>query len=567
LELGSWFRGIERAVGILQKQVRRAQRRLTFEAFVSRLAWCWFATFWAAVLAIAINKLWPVADQRVWTLGWFAGVLAVGLLVAICWTWAGRHDALTAAVEIDRRFDLKERVSSTYALSREQRTTPFAAALLRDAEQRVSRIDVAQRFRVSPGRLTLLPLAPAGLALVLAVLVGARAPQVPSRPQAAAATAQIKKPALALVKKLEETRKQAAEKGLRDALLVLEPLEEEAKSLAERKQFDKKQSLVELNDLVKGAEARRKELAGSAELKQQLAQLKNLDQGPAQKLGQALKAGAFEKARAELNQLAEQMAAGRLDAEGKRALGKQLDELRSSLSAQAEAQRQAEETLQKRVDSHRQAGNRAAAERAQQQLDKLAAQRDQMEAMRQLAEQVQQAGQQAARGENIEAAQTLRQVAELLEQVGDKLDEMEMLDRALGQVADAKNAMGCKECDGEGCKACQAGDAHNPLGGHDLRPGVGIGANRRGDGKAAASFIDSHVPQTVGGGSGVVTGEADGANRKGRVQEEIRRAFSGAEQHSAEALSSQRLPHGYRDHAKKYFDALREGPSAKAGEQ
>ena len=57
----------------------------------------------------------------------------------------------------------------------------------------------------------------------------------------------------------------------------------------------------------------------------------------------------------------------------------------------------------------------------------------------------------------------------------------------------------------------------------------------------------------------MVTGTADGPNRKGQVQEEIKSQFSNAQQQTAEALSGQRLPHDYRDHAKKYFDTLREG--------
>lgn len=543
----------------LHKQIRRAQRRLTLEAFVGRLAWCWFVTLSLAALAIGAIKLWPFVDEQIWNLSWAGGALAVGLLVALVWTWVRRQDALAAAVEIDRRFDLKERVSSTLSLRPDQREAPFAEALVRDAEQRVSRIDVSQRFRVALDRRSLLPLAPACLALALAVLVGARAPEAQATAQAAATAAQIKKPAQTLVKKLAETRKLAAEKGLRDADLVLKQLEEAAKSLADRKKVDKKQTLVELNDLVKGAEQRRKELAGSAEMKQQFAQLKTLDQGPAQKLGQALKAGDFEKGQQELNNLAEQLAGDKLDAAGKQALGKQLEELQKTLAAKAEAQKQAEEALQKQVESQRRAGNTAGAEKAQQQLDKLAAKREQMEKMEQLAEQLKKAGEQMKKGEGKQAAETLEQTAKQFEQMGEKLDEMEMLDQALDQVADAKNAMACKECEGEGCKACQGGHANDPLGGNDLMPGVGIGGNRRGDGKAAASFVDSHVKQTVGKGAGVVTGEADGANRKGRVQEEIRGAFSSAEQQTAEALSSQRLPHDYRDHAKKYFDALREG--------
>ena len=100
----------------LHRQIRRARARMVLQAFAVRLAWCWFATLLAAVVAIAANKLWPLADDRAWSTGTLAAALGLGLAAAICWAWARRQSTLEAAVEIDRRFGLKERVSSTLAL-------------------------------------------------------------------------------------------------------------------------------------------------------------------------------------------------------------------------------------------------------------------------------------------------------------------------------------------------------------------------------------------------------------------------------------------------------------------
>jgi hypothetical protein len=82
-----------------------------------------------------------------------------------------------------------------------------------------------------------------------------------------------------------------------------------------------------------------------------------------------------------------------------------------------------------------------------------------------------------------------------------------------------------------------------------------LGPDTDPDGK----FYDSAVKQQPGQGPAKVVGEADGPNRKGRVRQEIQTEFSGSEQNAADALSEQRLPRDYRDHAQKYFDALREG--------
>jgi hypothetical protein len=148
------------------------------------------------------------------------------------------------------------------------------------------------------------------------------------------------------------------------------------------------------------------------------------------------------------------------------------------------------------------------------------------------------------------------------------LQEMQLLDDALDQVADAKKAMACKACGGDGCEACQGGDwdKHDgPLdrnrrhrgGGKGI--GVGLGPGLGDDTNAKGRFYDSAVKQQPGRGNAKLVGPADGPNRKGLAQQEIQAEFAGAEQDAAEALGEQRLPRDYRDHAQKYFDALREG--------
>lgn len=544
----------------LRKQVDRAQRRLILQSLAGKLAWCWFATLTAAAIAIGIGKFWPSIDQTTWVLGSIGAALAVGAVVALAWTWATRPAALEAAVEIDRRFGLKERVSSALALDRGQSDTPIGRALVADAEQRVGAIEVADRFGFLVDRRAALPLAPAALALVLAIFVGVRTSQPPTEAKAAE-TVQVKRPAEALARKLEADRKEAAEKGLKDADLVLMRLEEAAKNLAEKKTADRKQMLVALNDLVKQAEKRRKELAGGAELKQQLAQLKNVEQGPAQKLGRALKAGDLPGAIKELDKLKEQLAGDKLEPGAQEQLTKQLEQMREALENKVAAHKQAQEALKEQIAALRRAGNMAAAEKLEQQLEKLAAQMPQTDKLDQMAQKLRQAAESMKRGDAQQAADALAQLSEQLEGMQLELQELEMLDGALDQVADCKNAMACKECNGEGCAACQGegNKLQDKWARKDWARGGGRGAGKRDEAKTDTSFYDSQVKQNVGKGASVVTGQAEGPNRKGQVQEQIKLDLSNAEQQTAEALSGQRLPRDYRDHAKKYFDTLREG--------
>jgi hypothetical protein len=57
----------------------------------------------------------------------------------------------------------------------------------------------------------------------------------------------------------------------------------------------------------------------------------------------------------------------------------------------------------------------------------------------------------------------------------------------------------------------------------------------------------------------VVTDKVDGPNRKGEVREEIKSSFEASKHEAADPLTGQRLPREYREHAKTYFDAIREG--------
>ncbi len=465
----------------LQKQIRRARRRLILQSFTGKLAWCWFVTLLVAAVAIGAGKFWPMDDGRAWALGWLASALAVGLAAAIAWTWARRQNTLEAAVEIDRRFGLKERVSSTLALSHEQLESEIGQALVRDAAERIDRIDVSAKFGLRLERRALLPLLPAVVAFALALGVDGRSPQAPASTTSTAENAQIKKSAQTLAKKLAEQRKPGEETGMPEADALLKQLEASTKELADKPQTNRTQTLVALNDLVKDVEKRRQQVAGAADMKQQLNQLKNLQPGPAQKLGQAMKTGDLKKALQELDKLKEQLAGDKLDAKEKQELAQQLDQVKQALEKAVEAHKQAQEELKEQIESQRKAGNTAQADKLQQQLDKLAQKAPQMEKLGQMAQQLKSAADCMNQGKCDKAADALGKLSDELAGMQKELEELETLDDALEEVADAKNAMNCKECNGEGCKGCQ-GEGFK-IGDHwkrsDFAKGGGIGAGAR----------------------------------------------------------------------------------------
>ena len=137
----------------LHKKVRRARRRLATEQFLGNAAWSLLAMLLIAVFAVAVPKLWALGEPGkpwqwtvTWPLAWGFGSAAVGLLIAALWTLLARRTEMEAAIEIDKRFALKERVSSTLALHERERDTEAGRALADDAVRRIGRVDVGEKF-------------------------------------------------------------------------------------------------------------------------------------------------------------------------------------------------------------------------------------------------------------------------------------------------------------------------------------------------------------------------------------------------------------------------------------
>src|SRR5262245_21959875 len=108
----------------LFRQLRRVSRRLFFQTVVNCLAWCWSA---ALVLSAAWFLLQPflIADAPPWLRWTVAGgtfgvatVLAGGLAILLA------PSRLAAALSLDERFGLKERVTTSLTLTPELAVTP-----------------------------------------------------------------------------------------------------------------------------------------------------------------------------------------------------------------------------------------------------------------------------------------------------------------------------------------------------------------------------------------------------------------------------------------------------------
>lgn len=539
----------------LHKQVRRAKNRLAMQRFVSALGWCLVVTLSVAAVLILINKFWPLGvSDGVWGLA----ALTLGLAAAAVWSLATARGGIDAAIEIDHRFGLKERVSSTLAMSNEERETEIGRALVEDAVRRVKRVDVAEEMKVRPSRRLLYPLLPALVAICIAAFVSpAAANKTPTTdPNQAAVKKQLKKSAQILQKKLAKKREMAKQKGLKEAEDIFKLLEQGARKLGDKSGADRKKALMKINDLAKELNKRRKKQGGAEKIKQQLGKLKGFKQGPADKFAKAIRRGDFKKAMNELDKLKEQLKAGKLDKKQQEQLAQQLDQMRKKVQKMAENQKAAQEELKKKLDQARKDGKDEEANKLEEQLDKLRRQMPQMEQLQKMAQQMQKCSKCLKDGDAKDAAEALEGAQESLEGLQKQLDELEMLDEAMDQLEQCRKSMNCKQCQGNGCKVCQGNGE-----GEGKKPGMGMGKGQgqgeRPEEEHDTAFRDSKARQKVGKGAMTIDGFVDGPNKKGQVGEEIKQQLEAAKHRDTDPLTGQRIPRKHRQSVNGYFSRLR----------
>jgi len=541
-------------------QVKQAQRRLWLELFLNRLMRCWFAALALAVLAIAAPKLVAIENlPSGWTVLCLGVSLAAGLVVACAWTWLRGRSRLDAAVELDSRFGLKERVASSLSLTPAVAETPAGRALMADALRAVRRVNVHDRFPVQVDRRGWLPLVAALLAFVLVTIVENRPAQSSVDPHAQQhAQEQIDTAAKKLRERMVEHRQEAAAKGLKDAEGLFRELEKQTEKLAQASQADRKQALVKLNDLAKQLEERRRQLGGAQQMRKQLDQMSGLNRGPADKMVDAMRKGDWQAAQQEAEKLGEQLEQGELDESAKKELARQLNQIQEKSAEASAARAQAMDQLKQQVAQQQQQGDLERAGQSQQKLEQMQAQQQQASKLNQLAQLAGECQQRMKEGDKAGAAKALNAMTQQMQQMQLAQAEGKMLDESLEQMQMAKSAMACQQCQGQGCEACQgAGSA--PRKGQG--PGIGVGSDpgSRPGAMDNVKYQDQRVRQKPGPGSAVVVGEAAGPNLRLRVSEAVQEEMAAQSREPADPQVLEQLPKSRREHAQEYFNLLREG--------
>lgn len=559
---------------VLQLQVRRARRRLVLEQFISIATWSLFVTLLVAVIGVSIPKIWVLAiDAETWMWSWIGGSIGAGFLTAIIWTFCVRRSSLEAAIEIDRRFGLKERVSSTLALGPEERETDIGKALVSDTARRVERIDVKDKFRLSPSLRNALPLVPALVVALLAFLPNA----VMKKSEAATTMTEqeqkaVAKTVLTIQKMLQQ--QQAEKKGDDANLKEGEFKQELAKKLGElasKENVDRKENMMKLNDLAQEIEKKKKEFGGAAEMKKELGKLKEIEKGPADKFAEALKDGDLGKAQEELKKLVEAAKKGELKEEDKKALAKQLEKIKEQVEQKKQQRDQVKKELEEEVKKKMAAGDQEGAEKAQQKLDEMkqkeAQAQQKMDQMAQKLGECAKCMKEGGKEGNENAGKKMEQLAKDLKDLEKELQEVENLDEMLDQLADAKEAM---QGDGEDGKKGQPkdgeGEGEDGKDGKEKgepgkgKKGKGPGRGERDEEENKTNFYESQVrDEARKDGQSVKIGYADGKNRKGKTTIQIRQEIIKNIGKDPDAQEETALPREQREHSKQYFERFRKG--------
>ena len=547
-------------------QVARARRRMLISTFSAALAWSLFIALTLAAGVIAADWFWDWPLTAVWILSVAGGL---SLAAALAWTWRFAAGSLDAAIELDRRFGLRERVSSALSLSSSDLDSEAGRAVTDDAEHRVRGLQVSRQFPIRISPWSLLPLLPAIGAVLLIYLL-------PPLTTAEAANSQDQKQRLAAVEstmqrlndQLQQRREQAKEQGLQDLDEMLKQLQDGTKQVVDKKTADPSQAVVKLNDLSKEFEKRRDELNSAEKLRDQLSQLKGANEGPADKLAKSLKNGDLKQAVEELDKLKKQLQGGDLDDKQVQQLADQLNEMQQKLLQAVKDHEQKKQALQDQIDQAKAAGNQQQADQLQQQLDKHNQQGGQMQQLQKMADQLGQCGKCMNEGNVGDALAGLDGLKQDLNDLQQQLDEMKLIDGAIDQLSQAKSDMLCQgECQNPGNQgqgAGRSGQSDQWIDGRGGGNGIGRGSGGsfQGQDPGEHKFIDSAVSGRNQGGSGMIVGEADGPNRRGQIREQIKSELAPAQAERSDPIDNQQYPKPYREHTQQYLDALREGRPA-----
>jgi len=564
----------------IHTQLSKAWRRLWLQSWVNLFGWSLLVALSIAFVACLIPKLYFIPYRfEFWGGTWIASAAVLSALIASAIAWWRRPTPIATAVEIDRRFGLRERCSSSLSMNADDRDSAIGQALLKDTVAKLERVDIRDQFPIKPGPQIVWLALPIAACLALFWVPDAELDVTNALGNSTnAPIVNIKNQTAPILKAIQKKREDAESKGDKESAEQFKRIEEKINSLQNSTEADRKKIIADINDLKKELQQKKESLGSSEQLKKSLEGMKDLNAGPAEKMAKALQEGEFDKAEQELEKMIDALKSDKLTGEQTQQLQKQLEQMQKALEKAKAKQEELKQQLEKELEKAEKEGDTQKVADLRKKLENMEnAQASQGKSMDKIQSQLAKAQQAMQNGDKQSAADALEEMQDELSELAENQADSEELEDMIEQFENAKSASKCKECNGAGCKECnQAGNGQKGGKGKPNGKGKGKGKGKsdsdqpgdgNGEGKgegdrdeSEADFknYDAQVREEMRKGETVNGGKADGKNRKGMTREEARQAVLSSEPDRPDAIESIQLPKAQRDQLKEYFDSLRD---------
>ena len=332
----------------INKKITVARRRLMLNLFLKIGAWAVFAGLLVIAIGIAVPKIWHLSAldsteaSQFWNAGWIIGGAVLTILVAAGITIAKRSSFTDVAIQVDERFKLKSRISSAVAMTTQQRESNAGIALAKDAHHQAEVLDISDQFQIQPRWSMALPLIPMLLVGGLLMLPNATLDQQTSNMTAKTKVGEDSQVKSAVEELKKKVREKKLTKGLDNIDLDFEKLQKSLDDPSNKnKEETRKNALVKLNNIKKQIQEQQNKMGSSKDFKNALNKLKDVGEGPAKKLSDAMQNGDLNAAKKAIKDLAKKLQNGKMTKAEKERLAKDLQEMAKQLKdiAQQQAER------------------------------------------------------------------------------------------------------------------------------------------------------------------------------------------------------------------------------------
>jgi uncharacterized coiled-coil DUF342 family protein/uncharacterized membrane protein (UPF0136 family) len=556
----------------VDRTVRSARRRLIAQRILDRLVR-------GLVGGLTVGLVWFLAEPLLVTpatvgLRWMVvgGILVVVAITGVMRAVRHAPARLTAALEIDSRFALQERITTALTLSPESRSTPVGLAVLADAEAHATPLRVQEQFPVRVSRSAAWIPALAGLLAVVAFVYHpvTDSPLWAEGQNRAADPARSTNPTkpLSTTPAERKTRPDPDRPNRSPKVKALEAELDRLERLARESQREPaREKVTELTAAEDRAKALERETADRlARMEQKLRDLDKLsgsgefEAGPVKDLNDALASGDLQKAEQAVEELAKKIREKTLDPEQAARVAKQLERMQDELQRLVRNPEQRDK-LRNLIEQARKEGRDPDA--LQRELDRLDREADQLNDLTQLANSlrsVQTALQDATLDD---AAKSLDRLADQLRGIEGEVKDLEEIRGQLQRLKAIQAAMtGGGDQPGRGV----------PAGGVAAGRADGVGArvdNAAGGGVASGARPENPDAQTNRGTNERQRTPFDPAGRKGyggsvagpsftkKSPTELGAAINRAIQEAPDAVANQPVSRDDKEAVKEFFQAPR----------